>query len=44
LNATQPGWTLADVVHILGNPDYTAQVLARSHHHADEGEDEAPRV
>lgn len=44
LNATGRGWTLADVVHILGNPDYTAEVLARSRHDTHVGEDEAPRV
>jgi len=30
LNATQPGWSLADVVRILGNQDSTADILARS--------------
>ena len=46
LNATQPGWTLADVVRILERREFTTQVLARNHHDADEGEDddEAPRM
>jgi len=30
LNATQPGWSLADVVRILENQDSTADILARS--------------
>jgi hypothetical protein len=42
LNATHPGWTLADVVRILENRDYTAQVLARSERDVDE--DVAPQT
>lgn len=30
LNATQPGWSLADVVRIIENQDSTAEVLTRS--------------